>query len=151
LPEGCYTFRIEDSYGDGICCDYGNGYYKIRASNNSVIISANGQYGNFSEQTFCIGSGGNTRGSIAEDEKIERGFEIMPNPASTYVQIETQGAKAGSTLNVVNTLGQIVSQIILTESDSRIELDLSTFENGMYIIQLDDGRKPISKKLMVFK
>ncbi len=26
---GCHDFTIFDSYGDGICCDYGNGYYNI--------------------------------------------------------------------------------------------------------------------------
>lgn len=26
---GTYTFRIQDSYGDGICCSYGHGSYKI--------------------------------------------------------------------------------------------------------------------------
>src|SRR5690606_3948614 len=26
----CYTFEIFDYYGDGMCCQYGNGYFKIR-------------------------------------------------------------------------------------------------------------------------
>ena len=29
LDYGCYMFVINDSYGDGFCCNYGNGYYKI--------------------------------------------------------------------------------------------------------------------------
>merc|ERR1711982_178669 len=29
LGFGNYEFRIYDSYGDGICCSYGNGYYKL--------------------------------------------------------------------------------------------------------------------------
>ena len=27
LSVGCYTFTINDSFGDGICCSYGDGYY----------------------------------------------------------------------------------------------------------------------------
>ena len=36
LDYGCYMFVINDSYGDGFCCNYGNGYYKIleKISNN---------------------------------------------------------------------------------------------------------------------
>lgn len=29
LAEGCYTFTIFDSYGDGLCCDWGIGYYEL--------------------------------------------------------------------------------------------------------------------------
>ncbi|MCB0778757.1 MAG: hypothetical protein KDC03_04300, partial [Flavobacteriales bacterium] len=29
LANGCYDFTIYDDYGDGICCDYGNGSYQV--------------------------------------------------------------------------------------------------------------------------
>ena len=29
LPVGQYTFTIYDSFGDGICCGYGEGWYSI--------------------------------------------------------------------------------------------------------------------------
>lgn len=38
LPEGCYTFRIRDAYGDGICCQYGEGYYKWIFSDDTEIV-----------------------------------------------------------------------------------------------------------------
>jgi len=44
----CYTFTIYDQYGDGICCAYGNGYYKLKDQNNVVFIQG-GQFG--SEET----------------------------------------------------------------------------------------------------
>lgn len=53
LPNGCYKFTILDSYGDGICCNYGNGSYSLKKSDGSVIASG----GNFtsSESTdFCV-------------------------------------------------------------------------------------------------
>lgn len=34
IPEGCYTLDIIDTYGDGICCGYGNGYINIYADGN---------------------------------------------------------------------------------------------------------------------
>ena len=34
LPtSSCYQFTINDSYGDGLCCSYGNGYYKVSFEN----------------------------------------------------------------------------------------------------------------------
>lgn len=39
LPkDGCFEFIIKDSYGDGICCTEGNGYYKLVTSQNEVIF-----------------------------------------------------------------------------------------------------------------
>lgn len=29
LAEGCYTFTVFDSFGDGLCCEYGQGYYQL--------------------------------------------------------------------------------------------------------------------------
>ena len=37
LEEGCYQFRIEDDYEDGICCDYGEGSWTILDPNGMVV------------------------------------------------------------------------------------------------------------------
>lgn len=34
---GCYQFNIHDSYGDGICCTYGNGSFVVKAGKKVVI------------------------------------------------------------------------------------------------------------------
>jgi len=36
----CYRFTILDSYGDGICCDYGNGSYKVTYGDELVRESS---------------------------------------------------------------------------------------------------------------
>jgi subtilisin family serine protease/PKD repeat protein len=62
LPVGCYTFIINDSYGDGL---YGsqwgscavNGNYNMTASNGSTLFqmtAVNGNFGNTTSHTFCI-------------------------------------------------------------------------------------------------
>lgn len=54
LPDGCYEFTINDSYGDGICCSYGNGSYAL--SGNGVNESG-GSFGSSETKPFCIGGG----------------------------------------------------------------------------------------------
>lgn len=39
----CVNFSINDSYGDGICCSYGNGYYQVFTGEN-VLIQGTGEY-----------------------------------------------------------------------------------------------------------
>lgn len=52
LPDGCYTFTINDSFGDGICCAYGNGSYTVDCS---IINHASGGVFGASESTdFCV-------------------------------------------------------------------------------------------------
>ena len=49
VPENaCLVFTINDSYGDGICCGYGNGSYSV--FRNGVLVATGGNYGS-SEQT----------------------------------------------------------------------------------------------------
>jgi hypothetical protein len=45
----CYLFKIYDSNGNGICCNYGNGYYQIKDANNHVILGGEGN-GDFGEE-----------------------------------------------------------------------------------------------------
>ncbi|MCB0804418.1 MAG: T9SS type A sorting domain-containing protein [Bacteroidales bacterium] len=36
---GCYTFVIYDTFGDGMCCEYGEGYYEVWNKDYSVYIT----------------------------------------------------------------------------------------------------------------
>lgn len=56
LGAGDYTFTINDSYGDGICCSYGNGSYTL--SSGSTTIASGGAFGSSESTNFCISSGG---------------------------------------------------------------------------------------------
>lgn len=46
----CYTFTIFDSYGDGICCDYGEGQYSIEY--NGATIANGGEFEDSEVTTF---------------------------------------------------------------------------------------------------
>ena len=55
LGDGCYDFQINDTYGDGICCSYGNGSYTV-TSDGSVVASG-GAFASSETTNFCIGGG----------------------------------------------------------------------------------------------
>lgn len=56
LPDGCYDFIIYDSYGDGICCGYGNGSYELTldGSGNSAVVASGGAFGSVETTNFCV-------------------------------------------------------------------------------------------------
>jgi hypothetical protein len=55
LLDGCFTFNIYDSWGDGICCGYGNGSYQIVI--NGQTEASGGQFGSSNTDTFCLSGG----------------------------------------------------------------------------------------------
>ncbi len=53
LPDGCYDFIINDTYGDGICCGYGNGSYTVTV--NESTVASGGNFENSETTNFCLG------------------------------------------------------------------------------------------------
>ncbi len=53
--DGCYTFTIFDSFGDGICCAYGIGDYALTV--DGALVAAGGEFGDLESTSFCVGSG----------------------------------------------------------------------------------------------
>ncbi len=52
-PEGCYTFTIFDSYGDGICCEYGDGEFHFENEDGELLYQGDGEYGNSQTVEWC--------------------------------------------------------------------------------------------------
>ncbi len=59
LPDGCYDFTINDSYGDGICCSYGNGSYTLVGSAGNTIKTG-GAFTSSETTSFCEPNGGSS-------------------------------------------------------------------------------------------
>lgn len=45
------SFVITDAYGDGICCDYGNGSYTVSADGDAIVTG--GAFGDIAEHVFA--------------------------------------------------------------------------------------------------
>ncbi len=60
LDDGAYTFTINDDYGDGICCSYGNGAYDISVAGTSLV--SGGSFASSESKNFTLGSSGGGSG-----------------------------------------------------------------------------------------
>ncbi len=56
LADGDYTFTINDSYGDGICCSWGSGSYSLDSGADNIV--AGGAFGSSESTSFCIANSG---------------------------------------------------------------------------------------------
>lgn len=85
LEDGCYTFYITDTYGDGICCSYGNGSFEILDADENVLANG-GDFGDYAALDICVDNG---EIDIIEFRKAEKELtqaQIMNKPAPMNVQ-----------------------------------------------------------------
>jgi hypothetical protein len=52
LADGSYTFTIYDSFGDGICCAFGNGSYSLQVG--STVVKTGGEFASEESTQFGI-------------------------------------------------------------------------------------------------
>ncbi len=55
-PDSCFRFEIVDAFGDGICCEYGEGSFEISNNEGNVVVSNDGDYGTGATIEFCAQS-----------------------------------------------------------------------------------------------
>ncbi len=55
VGDGCYTFTINDSFGDGVCCAYGAGSYDLTV--DGAVLTTGGEFLTSESTQFCIGEG----------------------------------------------------------------------------------------------
>ncbi len=58
LVASCYELELQDAYGDGICCDYGDGSAEIPNANGQQVVELDGQFGTFHYVGFCVDGNG---------------------------------------------------------------------------------------------
>ncbi len=137
-PGQCYTFTIFDSYGDGICCSYGEGYYQI--TSNGVVLAEGGQFG--SEESKNIKTAEQLTTGTAESIFDE--ISIYPNPAQGQLHIDNAG---DMNLRVYDMTGHtVLSKNSLTNSEV---INTEPLVPGTYIVQLDNGVTVHTTQLIV--
>ena len=74
---------------------------------------------------------------------------IFPNPSNDLVKIESELLNEIGRLSLMNMYGQEVLELKLTSTnDTQVQIDISTLENGFYMLYLDGrpaGQSPILK------
>lgn len=140
LPvDECYMFRIYDSFGNGICCNYGNGHYYIKDAHGNTIVEGDGEYGFGESKLISI----KKKDDGLNDNEIA-GFKVYPNPANSTIFVDGEGI---SMVEVYNSLGQMVTAI---EGSANTTIDASSFDNGIYVVRvLTDGGAVMTKKVSI--
>jgi len=122
----CYTFTINDSYGDGICCQYGTGSYSITDDSGNVIVSG-GEFSSTESNTFRVG------GSLGLNSFMDENLKIFPNPSNGVFTIKT--TLTNSSYKVHNLIGQTIKSGFINNGTNSIDIRSSI--DGIYFITIE--------------
>ncbi len=137
LPaDGCFEFIIYDAYGDGICCDYGDGFYRITDQAGTVLLEG----GEFTDQVvnpFSLEDAGtiNDNGAIVFYSG-EAGMFCGSYAFAPAVSVQNMGANdiTSVTIDVSSPAGNVLTQEwtgnIVTGQTGYIVLDEITLEES---------------------
>jgi uncharacterized membrane protein YgcG len=125
LPRGdCYTFKVKDTDADGICCNYGNGAFRLvkKTGTQTQVIASGDRFGQESSTNFCVdttstgggGSGGGSGGggSGGGNSSSCTLIDFLKTPPATYGGGQDAGRAtvqdAGRTILVENNAWKMV-------------------------------------------
>lgn len=155
VEPGCYTFKFEDSSGDGLSFwffpDNGNGTLKLeRLLNGTVPIV---------QKTFNPDMGGGVqydfiRGSVVSKNDEIEGYTLLslyPNPTSDILNVELHGYQNQKIqLSIVDLTGKkLISKSVKVSSDKYIEqISVADLNPGMYFLKMNNGKKEWVKQII---
>ncbi len=95
LPQGCYDFVMQDSYGDGMCCGYNpNGNYSVEDGQGNVLFSSIADFNSEEINNFCIQTTSCTEGATCDDgDACTTGdvYDANCNCAGTFQDADNDG------------------------------------------------------------
>ncbi len=153
LPNGCYTLTMLDSYGDGICCAYGNGSYTLKNSSN-VVLASGGSYTTQDVKSFCFTGSTPPQGAAPGLGALpgDETFKAYPNPANDMLHLRWHNEVAATAAIVLTDLaGRKVATYTVNGNQgiNTFDIALEKLPSGMYLLQLDAGGKQFQQKVMV--
>ena len=132
VPSGaCYTFTINDSGNNGICCGSGNGFYDIKSPDGTITVAEGGQFASVDSRAFSINYLSNSTFDTVED------LYLFPNPAKDFITISTSNGLPEE-YTIYNTIGQKIAQKTIISNDD-LTINTSSFSNGIYLISVKKG------------
>jgi hypothetical protein len=134
LDEGCHTFNLIDTFGDG------GGAVSLEDSNGIILFSTSGNYGSGVSQNF--GSDGEQ--VLGVNDVIAPGIVVYPNPATSVLNIRNA---QNATVQIFDILGKQLIQLNNISLDQ--EINVSSLQTGTYLVKITNGAAVKTEKFII--
>jgi len=136
----CFTLFVYDTYGDGICCGYGEGNIMMINSQGDTLVTNNGDFGSEAEELFCADGGCALVAEIsttnASNENATDGtISINPNNGMAPYQYSIDGGESFFDDNTFTDLAPGTYTIVVKDEsencvyEETIELEFNLVNN----------------------
>jgi lysyl endopeptidase len=142
LSHDCYTFTISDYTGDGICCQYGLGDYRILDTLGTVRLEGNGEFAFEQTDAFCMDW-------VGVSERAGEGLLAFPNPSAGRFEVQLDGFTDARYMHVTDALGRQVWERQLVPGTARLQLDLRHLADGTYLLVAEGRDRRAVQRIVV--
>ena len=150
LSEGCYTFNLVDSYGDGQAGSANTpaGSVVVSDGNGLELFSISGNWGSEASSNFEVTSG------VGIEEVFENSISIFPNPTFNNTSASFNLSESNEVIiELVNTLGQKVftKEYEMAAGSNTVDLSVEALNAGIYYLNIIVDDKLMTEKLNILK
>jgi hypothetical protein len=144
LDYGCYTFKLMDSYGDGLSStSCAPGSYTI--TRNGVVLAellqANADFGTEISNNFClINDAGLAESTLASS------VNVYPNPADEQLAVVSKGIELQK-IELMNIAGQVIRTN--TSNDMVVTMDVADIASGVYLVRIHTAQGSTTKQVVI--
>ena len=147
---GCYAIHFVDAYGDGMCCEFGSGFYRLfNLDGSTVPILWGGEFEAYDHRGF--GAQGSISGAAAADSAF-LDWQLFPNPASAEVHLILQlPAPTAVTGLVYNAQGQVIYRQVRSPGAGAQDwtIPVAGWPSGLYLLELQAGGQRATRSFVV--
>jgi len=142
VQDNCYEFEIFDTFGDGICCEFGEGFYTLTTDSADVIIDG-GEFGGSEITEISIGE------ELSTSDAFLSTISLYPNPANNEITLSMANTNDISSYRVYNTFGQLLQEGTLQANKQVISI--SRYTVGIYFIVVKNTATSVESALRFIK
>lgn len=126
LAHDCYVFTVTDAVGDGICCTYGEGDFRILDTLGNSLLEGDGSFAYSVSDEFCVNW-------VGIDELQGGAMRVSPNPSTGTFSVYLPETGVPMVLRVHDALGRVVWSGKAHAGAPRTEINLGGLSDGLYL------------------
>ena len=142
VQDNCYEFEIFDSFGDGICCEFGEGFYTLTTDSADVIIDG-GEFSSSEITEISIGE------ELSTGDAFLSTIALYPNPANNEITLSIGDTNDISSYRIYTTFGQLLQEGTLQKNKEVISV--SRYTVGIYFIVVKNTNTSVESTLRFIK
>jgi hypothetical protein len=139
----CYDFEILDAFGDGICCQYGNGAYSVVDAIGTTLLSG-GEFGDSEKKPFKTGA-------LGINEENFAAMNVYPNPATDAINVSFEAVNADYSVDVLDIQGRVIASQVVNNVNGTQVVSFATenMAKGNYIVRIASNGFTTTKSVVI--